>query len=154
MATPRQIVRDHVLTKLKAITVANGYQTNVKTVELRSRLSREVGSSECPAIILTKGREREGSEQQTRNDEFRAWSMNLLLILTDPGSAELEDAGEVFLADVIKCLRTKTTRNANNSKPFDISYEIQSHEFERMENQTAQFSLDLTVKYEFMVTSL
>lgn len=154
MPTPRQVVRDHLLTKLRAITVANGYQTNIKTVELRSRLARDIGSSECPAIILTKGREREGAEQQTRNDEFRAWSMNLILILKDPGSDDLEDAGEVFLTDVIKCLRTKSTRNANNSKPLDISYEIQSDEFERMENQTAQFSIDLTVKYEFMVTSL
>lgn len=159
MPTPRQIVRDYVLESLTEITIENEYSQNVETVELRSRLARDLNDSDCPAIIVTLGLDRPLSETQghnTGNNHFRAWSMDLLLLIRDSGSADttIQDAGELFLADVMRCLITNRFNGNNPGKPSDIQFDVASSEFERMENGIAQFNLGINVRYDFTLANL
>ncbi len=154
MSTPRQTVRDYLLQILGTIQKKNQYATEIQTVELKSRLSRDLNDSEFPAVIVTTGTD--GPEQETLgnnqgNEHFRSWAIELLLLLKDPGDSTLEDAGEVFLADVMKCL---IKNRFNSGKPYDIQFGITTNNFQAMENKLAAMNLQVTAKYDFTLGDL
>lgn len=156
MPSPRQTVRDYILDALKTITKANGYALDVETVELNSRLIRDLNLSDCPAIKLVTKDDTDLSETlgfNVGNQYFQSWDMELLLHMPDPGDAAIEDAGELFLGAVAKCLIKN--RHANDDKPSNIKIKsIKTDDFERIENKIAQLSVTINVRYEFTLGDL
>src|SRR4051812_39716912 len=108
MATPRQVIRRYLLEKLATITIENGYVINVETVTLKPGLMRDRNISDLPSIDIQLNKDVEDRPEtlggQNGNLLQRTWTMKLYLMLADPGEDTIEDAGEVFLNSVIKCL--------------------------------------------------
>lgn len=161
--TPRQVVRDWIVAKLKTITLANGFKTQIVTVELRGRQARNVDESECPAIIIDLREDRperpETQGDNQANNHFRAWSIDLMIVIRDQGvEPTFEDAGEVLLADVERCLINNRFNNSPgmaNGKPSDVQFGIIPDEFTRVEATTmATLKLPIIVKYDFTLGDL
>lgn len=162
MSTPRQLVRDYILTRLIGITKAGGYALDVQTAERTQKMLRDYNLSDLPACLLQCGNETEERAEtlggQRANGFFREWNMRLFLRLADRGNSnDIEDAGEIFLAAVIRALivgRSSISLSNTSVNLRDIRYDVKADEFERMENGISQYVMDLRVRYDFSVGDL
>lgn len=156
---PRVVVRDYLIDKLKTITTGNGYSMDVELVELRSRLTRDLNDSDCPAILITLGRDTRRTETlggNVGNRHFRVWAMDLELTLRDAMSQgeTVTDAGESFLRDVQRCLILNRGNGNGSGMPSDITFEIASSEFTRVRDDFAQYTLGISVLFDFKLADL
>jgi hypothetical protein len=155
-STPRQLVRDYILSALATIQIKNGYRTDVETVALTTGLLRDLGRDKCPAITITKGNDepelgRHGGETmggRRGNQFFRLFRFEVYLYLRESRDLEPDDSGEVFLADVMKCfIRNRCSTDVR--LPEDLIFNVNPNEFERLENGVIVYTVDLTAKYNF-----
>lgn len=157
MTPPRTTVRNYWLAKLAEIKPTNGYQNEVRTVELRSGLARDLNTSDYPAIIITQGADipymAETLGNNQGNNYFREMALDLHLVILDQDNpAAVQDAGEKLISDVIRCL---ILNRFSNSKPSDARLDtIVPHEFERIENKRAEITLRMITRYDFTLGDL
>lgn len=160
MSVPRLTIPDYLVSIYQTILLKNQYHQDVQTVELRKRLSRDIQNDECPAIIIESGIDKEERSETLGGDIsnvfFRNWEFQLYLFLRDPGDKDIPDAGENFLADVIRCtIANRFNKALGKSQPRDIRFpDIDSKNFAQMENGYAEFHLPIHVLYDFTIGDL
>jgi hypothetical protein len=155
MPVPRLTIPDYLVSIYQTILLKNQYHQDVQTVELRKRLSRDLNDSECPAIIIESGLDKEERNETIGHPGgdtfFRNWQFELYLFLRNPGNDDISTAGEEFLADVWRCtLTNRFNKPLGKSQPRDIRFPvIDSKNFAQMENGFAEFHLSIHVLYDF-----
>ncbi len=164
LSTPRQLVQRHILDALSTIQKKNQYRTDVVTVKAAKSSPaqlREFNSTDFPALVLWETSDepelsRNGGETiggRLGNEFFWILTYELFACVADPGSLDLDDAGEYLISDVKKCL-IKNRQGDNAALPEDIHFSVHTNNFEQIVNSRATARFTLQVKYNFREVDL
>lgn len=112
MATPaRNLILENIATVLATITTANGYKTEIGTVERTVKDWDSVGAGEMPWLGFMPRRER------IAHDSFEGMNITMPVSIVGHVNASTDALRSDLISDleddVIKALQTDTTRDGN-----------------------------------------